>query len=328
MRSVWVGFFVIISLFGCSLSSAISDEEGGINSISLAFIGSPSDNFFNEVMDSGSFYAKNGLAVHAIFFNSGTEAIDSVLNGSTDFAVTNSYSVAQVLKKNKKPVILSSVVRIDGIYYMVIDRRSGIEVPSHLNGKQIGLEPVDDWKFYLEKFLTINDVDNSSITYHYLQPEEILQGLNNGEIDAGLLSYSDASAFCSKNPDRYKLWSINDQDNFYQVLIGNTDLINDHPQVVTKILNSFVDLGKWYNGNIESVEYMITTKMNLPREKVHELMSGISPEVSLTQGLLSTLEEQSRYLNGNEGKTPDYIHLINFSFLDSVYPEGDTIIHE
>jgi len=322
----------VIVLLGIPITNAVTEEPGGISSVTIAFIGKPSENFFNEVMDQGGFYAKNGLLVEPRYFNSGEEAGDSVLSGETDFAVLNSYSIAELIHQKKNPQIISSVARIDGIYSIVADKDKGIRSPSDLQGKRIGLVQENDWEFYLDKFFIINGIEGSSVELIQLSSEEITPGLVAGEIDAGLVNYGKASAICRQYPERFQMWSLNDQETFHQVLMCNKKLIENHPEVIERLIRSFVNLGEWYNGNIETVKQMISVKMKLSPDQVQDLMTGISPEVSLTQGLLSILEEQSRYIVRKEGdinqSTPNYLQIIAFSFLDKIYPERDTIIHE
>lgn len=309
------------------VSTGLADE---VASISIAYEGPPTTNFYNSVMEDGGFFAKNGLTVTPDYSSTSKEAAENAINGGTDFAVVSTFAVADMINSGLNPVILTSVIRYDDMYYIVVNQKAGIITPKDLAGKRIGLV-TGDWEYYLEQYMILNDIDKSSITIVPLTTDEIIPALKADEIDAGLVLYHVGTSVVKEEPLKYQMWSVNNHENFYLILICNQKIIADNPAAVKKLIKAFIDSGEWYNANLDQAKQMIESKGGIRSEQAQDMLTGIYPEVSLTQGLLSTLEAQSRYLMKKENsaiaETPNYLSIIDFTFLDSLNPEGDTIIH-
>ena len=332
MRNVLPVILFILIILLIPLS-AVSERQGEKISVSIAYAGAPEANIYNLLVENYGFFAKNGLNVTPHYYTTSKETAETVVTGGADFGVVNSFAVASLLSEGEKPVILTSLLRIDNIYYITVNQSKGISTPGDLRGKRIGLVTGDFWEYYLDKFMVLNGEDISSVTLvPFTREEEIIQKMKSGEIDAGLMIYQSASALCIQEPEKYQMWSVNNFENNYMLLICSPDMRIKNPETIEKVIKAYSDSWDWYNTNSEKVQSEIGKGNGLSEEQLEDLVSGLTPEVSLTQGLLSTLESQSRYLHktgtGATAETPDYLKIIDFTFLDMVSPQGDTIIHD
>lgn len=317
-------FFLLIPAF----TTAADNEE--LTPITIAFEGTPTQNYLNTVIDENGFYAKNGLEVTPKYYDTAKEAAMSVINGESDFAIVNTYAIAEAVSEGYKPVILSSVFRTEGVNFIIVDENSGIVTAQDLAGKRIGIDPSSFWEYYMDQFLILNGIDKSSIKFVPVQNTEVVQKMLAGEIDAGTGIYQEAANIRKIDPLRYQMWSVNNNENFYLALISSQEM-TENPEVIKKLITSLMDFGDYINENYEEMQQLIGSKSGVDSEAAQDLISGVSTEVSLTYGLLSVLEAQSRHIieqgRGNITETPDYLQLIDFSYLDEINPEGVTIIH-
>ena len=311
---------------------AVSDETGGLIPITIASEGTAATNAYTTVLEEGGYYEKYGIKVEKKYFPTNREVAYSVITGESDFAIVNTYAVADMVFEGTKPVILTSVVRFDDVYYIVVDQKAGIKSASDLKGKRIGLVTGDYWEYYLDNFLLFNGMDTSSVELIPLSSEQIMPKIVSGEIDAGLTIYQTASAICREDPERYQMWSINNNENLYLVLISSPDLVSRDPVTVEILIRAIAEGGKKYSENRDASEQILSDKFGIPLDQAHGLMAGLTTEISMTQGLLTTLESQIRYIMEKKGEKsqaePDYLQIMNFSFINKIHPEGDTIIHE
>jgi ABC-type nitrate/sulfonate/bicarbonate transport system substrate-binding protein len=192
--------------------------------------------------------------------------------------------------------------------------------------------PSDSWEYFLDKYLILNGEDISSVTLVPLADEEtVIAKLKTGEIDAGLTIYQYASFLTTSKPDTYQMWSVNNFENNYMLLISNKEMVQKNPDAVKKLLKAFIETWDYYNANTKKVQEEFGGDSGLSVKQMEDLVSGLTPEVSLTQGLLNTLEAQSRYLldigSGTITNTPNYLEIIDFSFLHDIEPKKCTIIH-
>lgn len=322
--------FAVVTMILCPFSGAEGQAER--KPISIAYSGAPETNIYNSLVENFGFFAKNGLNVTPSYYSTSREPAELVIRGDKDFGVVNSYSVASMLNDGKDPVILTSILRIEDIYYITVNQKAGIVTPRDLKGKRIGLVSGDSWEYYLDKYLTLNGGDISTVTLVPFPDEEtVIKKLKAGEIDAGLTLYQYASTLSSKEPETYQMWSVNNFENNYILLISNRDYISKNPEVTENLIKAFVESWDLYNSDPDRVKREIGGESDMTEKQMDELVSGLTTEVTLSQGLLNTMESQSRYLlnsgTGTITETPDYLKVIDFSFLDKVSPKGDTIIH-
>lgn len=317
-------------LFLLLQSVVAADEDTDLVPVTIAFEGSPTQNYLNTVIDEFGFYEKNGLTVTPKYYDTANEAAMSVINGENDFAIVNTYSIAEVVSEGFKPVILSSVFRVDGVNFIIVDKNAGIVTVQDLAGKRIGIDQNSFWGYYLDQFLLLNGIDRSSVEIVPVKSSEIVQKLKDGEIDGGAVIYQTAAEIRKDEPLRYQMWSVNNNENFYLALICSGEMTRN-PVVIKQLIQSLMDFRDYINKNFEQMQELIGSKSGVDVEAARDLISGVSPEISLTYGLISVLESQSRYIIdhgfGNSTETPDYLQLIDFTYLDEMTPEGITIIH-
>lgn len=321
-------FFFILGIFIYCIIP-VSAAPGSID-ISIAYEGSPTQNYLNTIIEENNFYANNGLNVTPKFYSTPKEAALSVVNGESDFAIVTTYAIAEVVSEGYNPVILTTAFRLDGVNYIIVDKNSGISSPKDLEGKDIGCDPNGFYGYYLDQFITLNGIDQSSVNLVPLPSERIVPELTEGKIDAAVTIYQSADELQQNEPLRYQIWPLNNNENLYLVLICSPEMMNN-PEVIEKLISSLIDFGDYVNGNFEQMKQLIGTKSGVDPDAAQDLMTGVSTEISLTYGLLSVLEAQSRYIislgNATITETPDYLQIIDFSYLDKINPEGVTIIH-
>lgn len=318
----------ILLVSGISTAAGTQDKT----QVTIAYVGSPETNIFNTLVDTYGFFEKNGLIVTPSYYPSGQQAGEMVVSGGVDFAMVNTFTVAKLLNTGEKPVILTSLLRIDEIYFLTANKKAGILSPEDLTGRKIGFVPGDSWEYYFEKYMALNGEEISSVTMVPLDNEQqVVEKLKTGEIDAGLMLYQYASALCTREPEIFDMWSVNNYENNYMLLISNPSVVSTNPEGVRNLIKAYDDAWSWFNTDTDRVKQEIGGGGGLTEEQMEDLISGLTPEVSLTQGLLSTLESQSRYLlktgEGTITDTPDYLDIIDFSFLHDVSPSRCTIIH-
>ena len=323
---------IVISIYlSISLVSANVPPKDLIP-VTISYDGTPDSNFLFPFMESIGVFEKNGLNVTGVYSQTAKETTDKLFSGEAGFSVLNTYSVADAAVNGGDPIILTSVLKVENLYFLVVNNKAGINAPKDLIGKRIGLITGDYWEYYLNRFLILNDIDPASVTKVPLALDETIADLNAGQIDAGVMMWAPALKLTSKEPERFQMWSIINNENFYGLLICNRDIRDNHPEIVEKVIRSHIDAADWYNNNREQSITLISEKTGLYRIQLKVMLNGIPGEINLRQSLLNSLQDQTNYIisqnKGSNRESPEYLDLMDFSFLDRILPGSVTIIHE
>jgi ABC-type nitrate/sulfonate/bicarbonate transport system substrate-binding protein len=147
-------------------------------------------NWFHEaefvgyyVADAEGLYADAGLDVAIIEGGPGDPAIDHVVAGDVDFAVSSFGEQRDALAEGRPTVAVMTAFQIPPLVIFSL-AESRIERPTDLAGKKVGVT-TDYWRAVLDETLKASGVRSSSVKTIEVKPED-LQELYDHEVDAWL----------------------------------------------------------------------------------------------------------------------------------------------
>lgn len=283
------------------------------------------------IAEEKGFFQDEGLDVIVIDFDSGRNALETMLHSKT----INISTVAQTpivfssFSRNDFVVVANMVYSYDSVKILAL-RSSGIETPSDLEGKRIGVTLRSTGHYFLDLFLSqhglsINDVDLKDVNAAEL-PIKIKQGqldaitswephIFNTQKDLG----DDVILFESEVPFR--------KDFYFAV---NDDYAQDNKEIIKKFLSAVITAEEFIENNQDESKTIIGNRLGIDRQIIDLIWENFEFSITLEQSILSNMEDEARwvlregYFNQNE--IPNYLEYIDYDVLDDIKPEVVGII--
>jgi ABC-type nitrate/sulfonate/bicarbonate transport system substrate-binding protein len=174
---------LVAGLVGCGEPPASPDEVSA-DEVTLQL------NWFHEaefvgyyVAEAQGFYAENGLTVRILGGGPGEPAMDHVLDGRADFAVSSFAEQRDAVGDERPTIAVMAVFQIPPLVIFSLSE-SGIAKPADLAGRRVGVT-TDYWRSVLGQTLEAAGVDAAQVDQVEVEADD-LQSLFDGDVDAWL----------------------------------------------------------------------------------------------------------------------------------------------
>jgi len=192
-RDVILGIAVLVILavggLGAWYLMGSADANPAVSEpITVAYSPFESSALFLVAEDRG-FFTGNGLNLTLYRSSSGAAALDDMLNGKGDLAVSVSeFPLVGKAFQGTTARALASMDRAEYIY-IVARKDRGILNPRDLRGKRIGTATGSIAEFYLGRFLAFQGMGMQDVSYVGVKtPAETSDAVVNGSLDAAVLA--------------------------------------------------------------------------------------------------------------------------------------------
>ncbi len=183
------------------------------------------------IAEQKGFYKKQGLDVIVREYDTGLFAVQDLLSGKVDVATAAEFVFVTKSFERSALRIFATVARVNDSQ-CIARRDRGIEKPTDLIGKRIGVVPGMQAEFFSNSFLAQNGIRREAIVEIRLQPAEIIKALGDGKIDAVItgLNTQDIRDLLGKNG---VAWSAQGIQDYYFLLMADESFIRAAPGPLT-----------------------------------------------------------------------------------------------
>ncbi|HPC33436.1 MAG TPA: NrtA/SsuA/CpmA family ABC transporter substrate-binding protein [Syntrophales bacterium] len=276
------------------------------------------------------YFLAEGLEVTPQLHPFGKPALRAVLDGKADLAVVADTPIMFAVTGGEKIAILAVTGTSRRAVSIVARRDRGIAKAADLKGKRIGVPLGTTGDFFLDSLLTVQGIDRRKIRIVDLKPEEMLNALRQGKVDAVSIW----------NPTRRKIEAALqengvriDDDNIYSdvsCLAARGDYVARHPETVRKALRALLRAETFVRTRPAEAREITAALTGIDPSSVREIWGLYTFQVLLDQALIVSLEDQTRWAV-RQGLTPrrevpNYLDFIYTEGLLAVRPEAVRII--
>jgi NitT/TauT family transport system substrate-binding protein len=295
----------------------------------VAYPSPPLSTLFDIAMAKG-YFLEEGLAVTPQAFESGKTALQAVLDGKADLAISADFPVMAAISGGQPISVAAQVATVGNNEAIVASHDRGITEPADLVGKTIGVPFGTASVYFLDSYLSLHGIAHSQVTHKNINASEMSAALAAGTVDA----------ICVWNPwnlqlqqelgDRGVVFTDEIFSGNLACLSGQTAYLTDHPQAIAKFLKALIRAETFAKQNPAESQRIVVEFSQIAPELLADIWPSLDLRVSLDQALLVSLEDQTRWAQTNEiiGGTavPNYLDYTYFAGLDAVRPESITII--
>ncbi len=282
------------------------------------------------IAQSKDLFKAHGLDVTFKEHSAGILAMDDLLADRIDVATCA--DVVFVIKSSSREDlrIFASIARAED--HKIIGRRAaGISEPRDLIGKRIAVTRNTSSHFFLETFLSLNEIRLESIDLVYLQPPEMLKAIIPGKVDAVCTWEPYASRIIERLGPAAIVWPAQKGRNYNWILVAKEGFLNRRRVAVERLLKALLEAERITMEDPAEAQRIAGRYIHVSPSLVARLWDEYDLRVRLDQDLLVLMEDETRWAMRRgiieERKMPDYFLFINLKGLEKIKPEAVGIIH-
>lgn len=282
------------------------------------------------IADSEGYFKDNGLNVELTREINGVIAQEKVATGAADIATDSDFGFVGDSFTLSNLRIIASIGQVMDID--VVSRKdSGINSPSDLKGKKIGVTRGLAPLYFLSQFLTVNNILLSQVTIINTPVADLQSAIVTGSVDAIAINdptvYNVMTALGSNGID----WPAQDGQYFSWLLLTNYQFTKTNPDTIKRFLTSIVMAEKFTKENPDKSKQIMENKFSLDPKYFDQNWPKHNFIVSLDQSLIIVFQNEARWVIANKitNKTviPNYSNFIYFDALTQADPDKVTVIH-
>lgn len=283
------------------------------------------------VAQAKGYFAGEGILATIVPYSAGKDVSGAVFQGQANLGTSGDLPV-MFAAMNRQPISVAATVATAQNDLGIVGRKDkGVVTPASLQGKRIGVTLVSGGHFLLDAFLTRHKLSISDIKVRDLKPEALSDALAKGEVDAVSTWQPYLGTLQTQlggNGTTFLSGGIYDAA---LNLFGTRDYVSSHPETIKKVLRALVRGGRFCNDSPDAAQPLVAEALKMGVAELKALWPQYRFNVTLDQGLLLALEDESRWAIRNRltdrTDMPNYLNHAYLDALKSVSPAAVTVIH-
>ena len=321
---------LLISLLAIA-TSALSCQEGysgPVETLTLGYTPSEASCLLYVAEDQG-FFSANGVKMIEKTYSTGAEAIQALLKGEVDVAgMSETPFINQVFTKQS----VSIYANLDKLEYtyLIVRKDRGIQTAADLKGKRIGLPQGTIAEFYLGRYLQLNGLSMKDVTVVNADPQASADLITKGNLDGVVIWNPIAYQIEQQVGDNAMVFHVQSGQAAYGLAVARSDWLTAHKELIERSLRAIAQAEQYMISHPAEAKAMVQKRLNYDTAYMDTVWSENQFSLSLDQSLVVALEDESRWLLGNnltpEKSAPDFLKYIYPDALHAVKPDAVNII--
>lgn len=326
---VIVGVLVVGGYYWLS-SEQLKEYTGSIDNITLAVATMESTTLVRVALEKGYFEEQGLNIIKTTEHGVGKLALLEVLGGRADIATASETPVVEASFDREDFKIFATMHESSTNVKLIALKDHGIISAQDLEGKKIATTVGTVGHFFLYLFLLHAGIRIEDIELIDVEPLALVEMLQAGEIDA--FSIREPYVFRAKKllGDEAVVFI---RDDIYIAtfnMIASSEFIENNPEIIVRFLRALLKAEKFVEDSREESVSIVSMALQVDKNYLDSTWEESEFTLSLSQGLLITMEDQARGLIKNNLtdaiKVPNYLDYIYVDALEKIKPEGVSII--
>jgi len=333
MQKTWniiLVIVVIVAVAGFIIWYNLTPEQPAIVQDNLVISsGSPEYSALTLVADKKGYFTKYGLNVTIRDYLTGVGAVNDLMSGNADLAYAAEFVGVSLIGKYPDLKIIGSTAKCDVISLVARSDR-GILSPQDLRGKSVAVPKATQAEFFLGRYLTLNGINLTDITIHYLAPADLIQSVITGQSDAAIIWEPHVYTIEQQLGKNSTTFPAQSGQRFYWLTYTRPDVIRNRPDVLVRYFRALDESGRYIHQNEDESKAIIGKRVNLSEGYVNSLWKKNQYILSFDQSLIIAMEDESRWLISNnltdKKVVPNYLDYLSTESMHTVNPQAVNII--
>jgi NitT/TauT family transport system substrate-binding protein len=225
--------------------------------------------------------------------------------------------------------IFADMIYADEIQHIVGRKDAGIESPKDIAGKRVGVYNGTQLDYFLDSFLLEHQVSQASLRLLDMTPAEQLKTITSGKIDVAVTWEPYASYIKQRLGDQAIFLDTKLTYSTLWLAVTLNRYGTKNSDVLTNYLKALHQADTYIEEHPRSAQQLLARRTGVPIAAVEATWNHLDFELSLSERMITLLDEQSRWMQRNnvaDTSEIDFRSLINFEPMRAVYPKGITVI--
>ncbi|MGA2682078.1 MAG: NrtA/SsuA/CpmA family ABC transporter substrate-binding protein [Candidatus Bathyarchaeia archaeon] len=301
---------------------------GNVESISIGVI--PLElNSLIYVANDQKYFSANGLNVTFKSYGSGFAAVNGMLKGEVDIALSSEFVIAEEALANDSFYTFGSIAKYN-IYNVVARTDKGINNISHLAGKKVGVAFGTIAQFYWGNFLELNNISPSSVTLVNVPNGQSANSLANGTVDAVVTYQPIINQIKSLLSNNTIVWPAQANQFGYWDAACTTSWAKAHSDLIVRFLKALIPAENFITNHQSQSIAIVTKALNYSSSYLPTVWPNYQFSVTLDQSQILAMQDESRWLISNNltntNSVPNFLTYVYVNGLESVKPDAVNII--
>lgn len=278
------------------------------------------------VAQHNGYFSAEGLEIKFNECLGGHRCLRQVLDGQADVATSGELPVVMNSFSSADYAVIGTLAKSSDDIKLIADARAGIKTPAQLDGKRIGSVKGTTSEYFLELCLLSAGLDPQTLTVVHLQPEEMVQALQSGKVDA--ISVWQPYGFLALKAMRAGAIVLPSNNAYISTfnLISHRKLVGVRDGALTKLLRAVERAENFIQEQPAEAKKVLKQRLALEQDFVDAVWPGIRYRLVLDQALIVTMEGEARWAR-REGHAygqlkPNFLQMLHTAPLRSVKPDA------
>ncbi|WP_371868144.1 ABC transporter substrate-binding protein [Pseudoduganella rivuli] len=276
------------------------------------------------------FFSRAGVNAQLQPHPSGKSALAASMQGKAQLATAADIPIMFAIMEQEPVSVIATIFKSDRDHGLLARPGSGVTGPASLKGKRIGVSFGTSAHFVLNAILNRQLLATTDVTLRNMQADQFAAALDKGEVDVVSTWEPYLGTVQSQLGGKGTVFYAEDLYEIPYNLAGSREYVVSHPETLKKVLRAVIQGATWCRDEPAAAQALVAKLMKPQGEQWRALWPTYRFGVSLDQGLLLALEDETRWALANKlasGPMPNYLNAIDFKPLKAVAPGAVTIIH-
>lgn len=246
--------------------------------------------------------------IQVVNYDSGKEALASLLAGESEFALAASTPIANELlravvegESESTFVVLASVSLSNRTHLIVANGTAGIQQPADLNGKRVGVMLDTSGHFGWQKFSEYHGLETDGITLVDLPVASMTSAFRDGRIDAAAIWQPWAFDLQSALGTDAKTFTTRHLYTVSWLLVTRRDVLARHPGSAERVLKGYLEATALIDADPRRARLLHARAHAMDPAMLEPLETGIMWALALDWSVLADLESQFSWIASRRG---------------------------
>jgi NitT/TauT family transport system substrate-binding protein len=328
LRTPHSAFCILVLLLTVFVSCSKGGYSGKVETVTIG--ATPIEgNGLIYIADEQKFFTNNGVRVVFKDYDTGVAAVNGLLKGEVDVALTMEFVVVgkSLLKQD---VLDLATIDKSMIFYIIARADRGIKTPADLKGKSIGIPRQTITEFYLGRMLELNGLTMQQVTMVDTKASDPAGTIAGGVVDAVVTWEPHVTQIKQQMGNPVIIWPVQSGQVSYWSVVSVPGRINQHPHLVRQFLKSLVQAEVYIPLHPKEAKAIVKKRLKYDDAYVAAIWPQHEFSLSLDQSLILAMEDEARWMIKNnltkEKQIPDFVNYIYTDGLKAIKPEAVRII--